>query len=42
MKRNNYGRNESQSRRNETITMISFIGGVIILISIILYNLILI
>jgi hypothetical protein len=42
MKQDNYGRSESQLRRNETITMLSFIGGVIILISIILYKLILI
>jgi hypothetical protein len=40
MKRNNYGRSDSQSRRNEIITMVSFIGGMIILMSIILYTLI--
>jgi len=40
MKRDNYGRSESQTRRNETITMISFSGGIFILIIIILYKLI--
>jgi hypothetical protein len=42
MKPGNYGRSDSQARRNEIITMVSFIGGMIILISIILYKLILI
>jgi len=36
----NYGRSESQSRRNEVITMISFAGGVFILLVMLLYNLI--
>jgi hypothetical protein len=40
MKRDNYGRSDSQSRRNEIITMVIFIGGMIILMSIILYKLI--
>jgi hypothetical protein len=40
MKRDNYGRSESQSRRNEIITMVSFIGGVVILLIMLLYNLI--
>jgi hypothetical protein len=40
MKRNNYGRSESQSRRNEIITMISFIGGGFVLLIMLLYNLI--
>jgi hypothetical protein len=35
----NYGRTDSQSRRNEIITMVSFIGGVFILLIILLYNL---
>jgi hypothetical protein len=39
MKRDNYGRSESQSRRNEIITMVSFIGGVVILLILLLYNL---
>jgi hypothetical protein len=40
MKRDNYGRSDSQSRRNEIITMISFVGGVFILLIMLLYNLI--
>jgi hypothetical protein len=40
MKRDNYGRSDSQSRRNEIITMVSFIGGVVILLILLLYNLI--
>jgi hypothetical protein len=40
MKRDNYGRSDSQSRRNEIITMVSFIGGVVILLIMLLYNLI--
>jgi len=40
MKLDNYGRSKSQLRRNETITMLSFIGGVFILLVMLLYNLI--
>jgi hypothetical protein len=35
----NYGRTDSQSRRNEIITMVGFIGLVIAILVIILYNL---
>jgi hypothetical protein len=37
--RDNYGRSDSQSRRNEIITMISFVGGILILLILLLYNL---
>lgn len=39
MKRTNYGRSESQIRRNEIITMAGFIGLVVAILVIILYNL---
>jgi hypothetical protein len=35
----NYGRSESQARRNEIITMAGFIGLVIAIIVILIYNL---
>jgi len=35
----NYGRSKSQTRRNEIITMAGFIGLVVAILAIILYNL---
>jgi len=38
-RRDNYGRSESQTRRNEIITMAGFIGLIVAILVIILYNL---